>query len=103
MRKGSTMLRAASTSATGADTPSSVNDCCDTSCSTPLLVRDLPTSKHPKEEREAHLTGRHHCRPCSQSSNRLRTSFLERLATLAAWLRVRISAISRLSRTSTTG
>src|SRR5437762_904874 len=23
-----------------------------------LRVRDLPTSKHPKEEREAHLTGR---------------------------------------------
>ena len=26
-------------------------------------VRDLPTSKHPKEEREAHLTGRPDCRP----------------------------------------
>ena len=38
-------------------------------CSTPLRVRDLPTSKHPKEEREAHLTGRLDCRPSAQSSN----------------------------------
>ena len=27
-------------------------------------------SKHPKEEREANLTGRHHCRPCNQGSSR---------------------------------
>src|SRR6478752_4274642 len=32
-----------------------------------LRVRDLPTSKHPKEEREAHLTGRRHCLPVQQT------------------------------------
>src|SRR5436190_1436435 len=48
MRNGSTIERAASASATGADTPSSVNDFCCTCCSTPLRVRDLPTSKHPE-------------------------------------------------------
>src|SRR6266550_4592115 len=51
------MERAASASTTGADTPSSWNDCLDICCSTPLRVRDLPAPKHPKEEREAHLTG----------------------------------------------
>src|SRR5213596_1072192 len=30
--------------------------------STPFRVRDLPASKHPKEEREAHLTGRRYWR-----------------------------------------
>ena len=40
-----------------------------TCSSTPLRVRDLPTSKHPKEEREAHLTGRRDCRSCSHSSS----------------------------------
>src|SRR5205823_14546669 len=34
-----------------------------------LWVRDLPTSKHPKEEREAHLTGQPDCLPYSHRSS----------------------------------
>src|SRR3954452_24480138 len=50
------MERAASASTTGADTPSSRKETCDILFDS-LRVRDLLTSKHPKEEREAHLTG----------------------------------------------
>jgi hypothetical protein len=34
--------------------------------STSFRVRDLPASKHPKEEREAHLTERLNCRSFEQ-------------------------------------
>ena len=72
MRKGFRMERAASSSTTAAETPSSRNDFWDMCCSTPLWVRDLPTSKHPEEEREAHLTGGMIANPYSHSSNRRR-------------------------------
>src|SRR5688572_32537129 len=54
------MERAASASTKGEDTPSSRNVGCNKLFDS-LRVRDLPTSKHPKEEREAHLTGRRDC------------------------------------------
>src|SRR4029453_7788084 len=60
MRNGAWMARAASASTTGEDTPSSRNEWCICG-STSFRVRDLPTSIRPKEEREAHLTGRHDC------------------------------------------
>ena len=59
---------AASAATTGADTPSSRKDWFDMKFDS-LRVRDLPTSKHPKEEREAHLTGRRDCRSRSHSSS----------------------------------
>src|SRR3954462_15873180 len=56
MRNGEWMLRAASTSATDAGTPSTRKVKSDKLFDS-LRVRDLPTSKRPKEERRANLTG----------------------------------------------
>src|SRR5438034_464873 len=63
IRNGWWIERAASASTTGRDAPSSRKDCFDMCLFDSLWVRDLPTSKHPKEEREAHLTGQQDCRP----------------------------------------
>src|SRR6266508_4044928 len=62
------MERAESASTMGVDTPSSRKVRC-VKLFDSLRARDLPTSKHPKEEREAHLTGRRNCRPCPHSSS----------------------------------
>src|ERR671919_1935058 len=69
MVNGSRMERAASASATGADTPSSRKDCWDKGFLLRLVSR-LAYLEHPKEEREAHLTGRRYCRPCEHGSTR---------------------------------
>src|SRR3989442_4693556 len=66
IRNGLWIERAASASTTGRDAPSSGKDWCDMLFDS-LRVRDLPTSKHPKEEREAHLTGRRDCLPVQQT------------------------------------
>src|SRR5256886_7762967 len=66
IRNGLWIERAASASTTGRDAPSSRKDCCDMLFDS-LRVRDLPTSKHPKEEREAHLTGWRDCLPVQQT------------------------------------
>src|SRR3954452_25045508 len=56
IRNGCVIERAASASTSGVDAPSSRKERCDMLFDS-LRVRDLLTSKHPKEEREAHLTG----------------------------------------------
>src|ERR687892_2665671 len=84
MVNGSWMERAASASATGADTPksrkqSSRKDCWDKSFLL-LLVSRLAYLEHPKEEREAHLTGRQYCRPCKHGSTSHRMRWARALA-----------------------
>src|SRR4051794_40677410 len=71
IRKGYVIDRAASASTTGVDTPSSRKEPCDILFDS-LWVRDLLTSKHPKEEREAHLTEPGGiASSCFQSSNHI--------------------------------
>src|SRR3989442_5443496 len=52
IRNGSWMERAASASTIGGGTPSSREDCCISFFRLLLLVLDLPTPTHPKEERQ---------------------------------------------------